>query len=175
MILFGFHAGLRLQDAANLLWENFDSERGTVTFRERKTANRKRVTNPTTTIVLHHDILNWLGLQTHGVGKARIFPSLYGKKPGSAGGLSNQFSALMCKAKIAVETGRKAKGKGRTFRKLGFHSLRHSMISNLANADVSADVRMAMSGHSSDEIHRRYVHLDDNGQREAVKRIPSLM
>lgn len=176
MILFGYHAGLRLQDAANLTWENIDLESQRVTFRERKTANRKRVANPVTTIVLHNDVVEWLSnLNANDNPKSPIFPSLMGIQSGSARGLSNMFNDIMLAAKIEVKTGRKAGGKGRTFRKLGFHSLRHSMISNLANADVSADVRMAMSGHSSDEIHRRYVHLDDNGQREAVKRIPSLM
>ncbi len=175
MIFLGYHAGIRLNDAANLRWENIDLDAGTVTFLEQKTAGRKRVANPTTTVVLHPDILNWLKARPQGVGKAPLFPTLTGKKSGSAGGLSNQFKELMEQARIPIELGRNAKGKGRTFRKLGFHSLRHSMISNLANAGVSADVRMAMSGHSSDDIHRRYVHMDDKGQREAVKRIPSLM
>jgi integrase len=174
MILFGYFAGIRLNDAANLLWENIDLESGTVTFLEQKTAGRKRKANPSTSIVLHSDILAWLRDQPEGIAKAPLFPNLAGKGSGSAGGLSNSFNVIMDATDIIVATGRKATGKGRTFRKLGFHSLRHSMISSLANVDVSADVRQAMAGHSSDDIHRRYVHLDVSAQRVAVERMPSL-
>ena len=65
-------------------------------------------------------------------------------------------------------------GKGRTFRALGFHSFRHAFISRLANADVPADVRKSLTGHSSDEVHRRYVHLDTSTQRRAIDGLPSL-
>lgn len=174
MILFGFFAGIRLNDAANLLWENIDLKEQTVTFLEQKTAGRKRRENPVTAVVLHPDIIGWLKARPAGIAKAPLFPSLVGKKSGSAGGLSNAFNLIMDATDIVVATGRKATGKGRTFRKLGFHSLRHSMISNLANVDVSADVRQAMAGHSSDDIHRRYVHLDVSAQRAAVKRISSI-
>ena len=42
MILFGFHAGLRLTDCANITWANIDTVRYTVTFRPKKTAARKK-------------------------------------------------------------------------------------------------------------------------------------
>ena len=42
-------------------------------------------------------------------------------------------------------------GKGRQFKTLGFHSLRHTFVSELANASVHVDVRRQISGHS-DEI-----------------------
>ena len=42
---------------------------------------------------------------------------------------------------------------------LGFHSLRHTFVSELANADVPADVRRQISGHSDEKIHERYTHL----------------
>jgi len=42
------------------------------------------------------------------------------------------------------------------------------MISRFANASISADVRRAMAGHSSDEQHRKYVHLNIDTQRTAV-------
>lgn len=175
MVLMGYHAGLRLNDAANLLWENIDLDEGTVTFMEMKTSRRKRTANPETTIVLHHDILEWTKTYPVGVGKAPVFPCLAGRTSGSAAGLSNQFRDLMKKARIDVQKGRQAKGKGRTFNRLGYHSLRHSMISNLANAGVSADVRKSISGHSSDEIHRRYVHLNLSTQKAAVDKLPSVL
>lgn len=175
MILFGYHCGIRLNDAANLCWENLSLKESTVTFLEQKTARRKRKKDKGTTIVLHPDIIGWLRSQPTGIGKAPVFLSLVGRKSGSAGGLSNMFSDLMVEAKIASGLGEKLKGKGRRFRKYGFHSFRHTMISNLANAEVSADVRMAMSGHSTEDIHQRYVHLNLEGQRKAVGRMASVL
>jgi integrase len=64
---------------------------------------------------------------------APLFPSLYRKTSGSHGGLSNGFSRLMKLAGIRTPLGPEKRGKGRQFKALGFHSLRHSFISRLAN------------------------------------------
>lgn len=37
-----------------------------------------------------------------------------------------------------------------------FHSLRHSFASWLAEADVHADVRQKLTGHSSASVHAKY-------------------
>ena len=115
------------------------------------------------------------GLQAGDDFRAPLFPSLHGRKPGSSGGLSNAFNQLMARAGIRAPMGEKKTGKGRQFRQLGFHDLRHTMISNFANADIPADVRKEIAGHSSDEIHRRYVHLDLSAQRRALERIGSIL
>jgi len=103
-----------------------------------------------------------------------IFPTLFGKPSGSHGGLSNAFARLMKVAAIQVPLGVAKKGKGRQFRTLGYHSLRHSFISRLANSEVPADVRKQIVGHSSDDIHRRYVHLELALQAKAIANLPSL-
>jgi integrase len=176
MILFGFHAGLRLNDASRLTWENIDLDEGMLRFAEQKTAHRKRRGDPETQVPLHPDLLAWLKAQPAGIGSAPLFPTLHQFKTGSAGGLSSTFGRLMKEAGIAVPLAKKkASGKGRTFRKLGFHSLRHAFISRLSNQEVSADVRKALAGHSSDEIHRRYVHLDPQLQREAIGKLASVL
>jgi integrase len=173
MILFGYYTGIRIHDAANLTWGNIDLDAHTLTFAESKTARRKRG-NKQTTVYLHPEVLAWLGQQRKGIAKSPLFPTLKGKASGTTMGLSVQFAKLMKACSIAVPMGEKKKGKGRQLRKLSFHSLRHTFISRLANAEVSADVRMAMSGHSSDDIHRRYVHLDLSAQKAAVAKLPTL-
>lgn len=176
MILCGIHAGLRLNDASRLTWGNIDLEEGMLRFEEQKTAHRKRRGDPETQVPLHPDLLAWLKAQPAGIGSAPLFPTLHKSKTGSAGGLSSTFGRLMKEAGIAVPLAKKkATGKGRTFRKLGFHSLRHAFISRLSNQEVSADVRKALAGHSSDEIHRRYVHLDPQLQREAIGKLASVL
>ena len=176
MILFGYHAGLRLNDAANLTWLNIDLAGRIVTFRDQKTSARKRKSKKDTVVFLHSDVIAYLEKSpTSDDPKAPLFPSLFGKPSGSHGGLSNAFTRVMKSAGIRVPLGIEKKGKGRQFKQLGFHSLRHTLISNLANADISADVRKEIAGHSSDEIHRRYVHLDTSTQRRAIEKIGTVL
>jgi integrase len=176
MILFGFHAGLRLSDCAGLTWANIDTVRHTVTSRAQKTAARKKSAEKETTVALHLDIVSYLdALATNDNPIAPLFPSLHGKPSGSHGGLSNAFTRLMQVSQIRVPVGLKKEGKGRQFRALGFHSLRHSFVSRLANAEVSADVRKQIVGHSSDEIHQRYVHLELALQKSALSKLDSIL
>ena len=176
MILFGYHTGIRLHDAANLTWQNIDLAGRTLTFRDQKTSARKRRSKKDTIVFLHSDVIAYLEkLPASDDPAAPLFPSLYGKPSGSHGGLSNAFGRLMGAARVRSPRGADKQGKGRRFSALSFHSLRHTLISNLANADISADVRKEIAGHSSDEIHRRYVHLDTSTQRRAIERVGSLL
>lgn len=167
MILFGAHTGIRLADAAHLTWKNVELESLTLKFIPTKT--RKQLV-----IFMHEELVEWLKTQPRGIGKAPVFPTLVHHKTGSAGGLSNAFSAIMQKAKIVIPQGEERTGKGRTFRSKGFHSMRHTMVSRMANADTSPDVRRAIAGHASDEAHRRYSHLNIDTQRRAVEKMPSI-
>lgn len=176
MILFGYHTGIRLNDAANLTWQNIDLAARTVTFRDQKTSARKQRSKRDTTVFLHSDVIAYLEqLPTSDDPTAPLFPSLYGKPSGSHGGLSNAFNRLMNAARVRSPLGVEKRGKGRRFSALSFHSLRHTLISNLANAEISADVRKEITGHSSDEIHRRYVHLEISAQQRAIQKIPSVV
>lgn len=176
MILFGYHTGIRLHDAANLTWQNIDLAARTLTFRDQKTSARKRRSKRDTTVFMHADLVAYLeSLPTSDDPAAPLFPSLYGKPSGSHGGLSNAFSRLMITARVRSPLGAAKQGKGRRFSALSFHSFRHTLISNLANADISADVRKEIAGHSSDEVHRRYVHLELTTQRRAIEKLGSIL
>jgi integrase len=175
MVLFAYHTGIRLNDAANLTRQNI--ERGEVLrFREAKTSHRKqRASERDTTVMMAKDMVEYIKSLPIPIKKdAPLFPSLYGKKSGSAGGLSNAFVRLMDKAGIDREQSEERKGKGRRFSALSFHSLRHTMISRLANSDAPEAVRKAMSGHSTDEAHRRYIHQDLEAQKRVVAKAPQI-
>ena len=173
MVLFAVHAGLRLTDSANLTWNNIDLAGRTLTFRAKKTGKR---TKKDTVIALHQDIVNYLdSLPVNDVPGQSLFPSLAGRQSGSHAGLSNTFNRLIQKARIRVPVGAEKEGKGRRFQKLGFHSLRHSFISRLANSEVPVDLRRMLAGHSSDQIHRRYVYLDLSLQEKAIGKLPSVL
>lgn len=186
MILFGAHAGLRLQDAANLTHGSIDRARGCLIYRARKTSHRKRSSVRETVVALHADLVRWLADVLPADAAAPLFPSLTGRVSGggvegSECGLSLGFTKVMKAAGITSSAAREAlpaaegKTKGRSVQRLGFHSLRHTFVTRLSRADVSADVRREMAGHGSDEIHRRYLHLDLGDQRAAMERLGSLL
>jgi integrase len=54
-----------------------------------------------------------------------------------------------------------------------FHSLRHSFASWLAEADIHADVRKKLTGHSTAASHAIYTHHDTSLQR-AIDTLPQL-
>ena len=176
-ILFGFHAGLRLRDATELNWSNVDLEKRQLTFKPRKTRSRN---GAATVLCLHRDIVTYLAEEAatdNDDPNAPLFPSLCGLGTGGTHGLSAQFANLMDKAGIDVPLGieKKDKGKGRRFRKLSFHALRHSFVSRLANAEVSSDVRKKFVGHSSDRVHDGYTHLDTSLQAAAMEKLSSVL
>lgn len=176
MILLGYHTGIRLSDAANLTWANIDLLNRTLVFRARKTAGRIRTGQKDSVVYMHQDLVTYFeSLPGSDDPNAPIFPSLYRKTAGSHGGLSNAFGRLMGLAGIRTPLGPEKRGEGRQFRALSFHGLRHSFISRLANSEVAADVRKQIVGHSSDDVHRRYVHLDLSLQAKAIANLPSLL
>jgi integrase len=81
----------------------------------------------------------------------------------------------MDKAGIDVPLGKAKSDKGRRFRKLSFHALRHSFVSRLADAEVSPDVRKKFVGHSSDRVHDGYTHLDISLQAAAMEKLSSVL
>ena len=67
---------------------------------------------------------------------------------------------------------RKKGSAGRTTSSLGFHSLRHSFNSALANLGVAQEVRQKLTGHASAEQNRRYTHAEISVLRSAVDLLP---
>lgn len=170
MILLGAWCGLRIADAANLTWASVNLRDQLLSFQPAKTRNKQAAP---LILAMSPELVEHLSTLTPGVGKAPLFPSLHGRKPGSHGGLSNEFSRLMGRAGVMVRKGREKKGAGRQFNSKGFHSFRHTMISRMANANTPPDVRRSMVGHSSDAIHRKYVHLNLETQRKALAALPA--
>ncbi len=176
MILLGFHTGIRLHDAANLTWENLDLQENVLRFEAEKTSRRAKRCDRETIIYVHLDLIKYfLDLPAGDEPSQPLFPTLSGLTSGSHGGLSNRFGRLMREAKIDAEPGDKKSGKGRQFNALSFHSMRHTFISNLANAGVSLDVRKKVVEQSSDEIHQRYTHLDVSVQKQAIEQMDSVL
>ena len=94
MILFALYTGLRLQDVANLTWENLDLQRKELTVCTGKTG--RMVIIPITKPLLSH-------IESLNAGddpKMALCPNLKGKQ---SSWLSNQFYQLMASAKLVPE------------------------------------------------------------------------
>ena len=98
-----------------------------------------------------------------------LCPEHFGKKPGGKHGLSEGFKRIVRRAGLDLM---EVKGKGtRNFNRRTFHSLRHSFSSALANAGVSEEIRMKLTGHRSSDIHRKYTHMNTALLKEAIHKI----
>jgi integrase len=56
------------------------------------------------------------------------------------------------------------------FSKRSFHALRHSFTSAPANQNVSSELRMKLTGHSTEGEHKKYTHHEMDNLRAAVEK-----
>lgn len=178
VILFGYAAGLRLGDAARLRWSNVELAGNVplLRFHPQKTSRAGAKRKPLEVPIVPDLEAYLLALPTpSGQSDAPLFPKLSRKTVEGRIGLSNTFTALLTKAGIDNEPLSKGRGeKGRTVWRLSFHSLRHSFVTQLANAGVAKEIRMKLAGHTSN-AHDRYTHLEAQTLRAALKDFPSLL
>jgi integrase len=178
MILFGACHGLRIKDASRLTWENIDEKVQVLRFVAQKTSHQRR--GRPEVYPLHPDILVYIEQAKLRLGsqpKGPLFPSLSNRPTGGVGGLSIMFrERVMAEAGIHAEeeSEPRMKGKGRRFFSLGFHSFRHTAISEQANLGISKEIRMKLSGHKS-EVHERYTHHEIEVLRKEIEKVPSFL
>ena len=130
--------------------------------------NSKRITMP-----IHPDLYEAI-LALPVASKAPstpLFPDWVESTSAGRNGLSIQFNELVAKAGIDP-LALKKKGQ-RTFQAKTFHSLRHTFVTQMAENNVSMELRKELAGHDSD-VHRRYTHYSTETFRKAIDSIPSL-
>lgn len=177
VILFGAYTGARLGDCANMVWKSVDLKSGVVSFVPAKTSRKKKRLE----VPLHARLKAFLkDHRKTSTGDGPIFPSLHGKTSSGNTGLSVAFAAIMDAARIDRPTGRVSeRNKGgkvirRSIRTKSFHSLRHTLTSNLANLDVPEEIRRKIVGHDTADMHAKYTHTETATLARAIERLPSL-
>jgi len=167
VILTAYLTGARLQDVCNMTWNAVDLPGRVIVYTSRKTGKK-------TVVPLHPELETYLlDRDSPDKGEAFLFSKLAGCGASGWHGLSLQFAKIMAKAKITGEVLYQRQGeRGRTVNSLSFHSLRHSFNSAMANAGVSQELRMKLTGHADGATNALYSHHDLEPLRKAVESIP---
>lgn len=157
-MMIGLYTGLRQGDAVSLKWDNVDFAKGVITYRPSKTRRH----NITVTIPLHKTLSDWLS--AHRNGSEYVTPLRVGKvgKVSLAEG-DLTFNQILTKAEVVPTSARD---------KLSFHCFRHTFATRLAEAGVSEEVRMKLTGHTSAVNHAIYTH-DEKSARAAIDALPT--
>jgi integrase len=164
LILLAYYTGARLSDCCRMTWA--DTDLSTITYTQAKTGEK-------VTVPIHPDLAAHLN-KLAGTDKPEVFimPHMAGLKPGGRHGLSEGFKHIMRNAGLDME---KVKSAGiRQLSRRTFHALRHSFTSALANQGVSPELRMKLTGHKTESVHRGYTHHELEKLRAAIEKIPSL-
>jgi len=166
MILLAYFTGARLSDCCRMEWEGVDLSAGTLTFIQVKTLAR-------ITVPLHLDLLAYLeGLAGTDTAQPFISPHMADLKSGGRHGLSEGFKRIVRNAGLDLQT---VQGRGtRKISRRTFHALRHSFNSALANAGVSQELRMKLSGHKTAAVNSGYTHHELKTLADAVAKMPGL-
>lgn len=183
-ILVGAFTGLRLADIAKLTWGAVDLSVGAIKLIPSKTKRKKREV----LIPLHSDLKAFF--ESHPIADdptAPVFPTLVKKSVSGQTGLSLTFASIMDLVGVSRGETRKAQvtlnkagnvtkkvSAGRTVHARGFHSLRHTFTSWLANADVPEELRMKMTGHTDSGVHQIYSHHEVETLARAIDKVPGL-
>ena len=163
LIILGYFIGARLCDCVQMKWENVFPEEGFISYQQQKTG--KKVTVP-----MHFHVIEHLKYMATFGTTGFLCPKLAAKGSGGKHGLSEGFNRIVIKAGLDPMT---VQGKGkRKFSRRTFQSLRHSFNSAMANAGVSDEIRMKLTGHASKKMNERYTHLQLATLKNAVTAMP---
>jgi integrase len=166
LILMAYFTGARLSDCCKMQWEDVDLTAAKLTYTQGKTGAKLEAP-------IHADLLAHLNTLAGNDTPARfVTPHMAELKPGGRHGLSEGFKRIMRKAGLDLQT---VQGMGkRMISKRTFHALRHSFTSALANQDVSPELRMKLTGHKTESVHRNYTHHDWQNLQGAMAKMPGL-
>ncbi len=166
LILLAYYTGQRLMDCAHLKWSSVNLGTGVLSFTQEKT-------DAAVEIPMHSDLREHLeGLASTDSTDEFVMPGMSRESGSGQNGLSSKFKRIARSAGVDIQT---VQGSGtRKLSRRTFHALRHSFTSALANAGVSEEIRMKLTGHKSKAVHRTYTHHEIATLRNAVGMVPSI-
>lgn len=152
--------GQRLGDIATLKWESINFQKKVIHIRTSKTG--KHITAP---------LMPMLEIVLKSLQKPNqeyVFPSVAQQYARSKGSLSIQFTALLRTYGIIDYQKEQTKGDRRTVSSKSFHSIRHTVVSQMrCNPAISADLSREIVGHDSESIERNYFKAPTQAKLDA--------
>jgi integrase len=153
LLVFACQTGARRSEMMRSRVEDIDFEAGEVLIRERKKDHSKAETTRRVpmTPVLREALTEWLTIHPGG-------PVTFCKTAGEE--LSPQMMHHYLRWTVD-------KSNWKVIR--GWHTFRHSFISNLASKGISERIIMELAGHLNPETTRRYAHLIPSTMSDAIQ------
>lgn len=163
LLMVGAYTGLRISDAATLRWESVSPDMATIALTPGKTAHSSGMA---VTIPVHPALRACLG--RHG-GAGYVMPAMAAKTPS---GRCDAVQRHLRRCGIATNERRG----GYRFRVAvyGFHSLRATFVTRLANLGMPLAQIQGMVGHVSPRMTMHYYRADAEAARGALERLPAL-
>jgi integrase len=143
--LLSLFSGMRLGECVNLLWNDIDFERGTITIRDSKNGSSR-------VVFMHPRVKETFLIRPRASARVfRILPHSLGtkfRKVIDSLGLNDGIDAVR--------------------QRVVFHTLRHTFCSWQAEMGTSIQVIKELAGHKTLSMTMRYAHLSDQTLRAAV-------
>lgn len=146
----GYHCGTRLGTLRELTWDQVDLDASEIRIRAEQTKQAKPQTIP-----IYGDMTRWLRIQW--ADHCENWPDVpfvfhFGKRP--IGAHLKGWSEACERAGLPD---------------LHFHDLRRPAVRNMTRAGVSQNVAMAISGHQTTSMYRRYDTIDSRDLADAAR------
>lgn len=183
LFIFGWYTGMRLGDAVNANWSggpakmviDIDGLKPIISYIPQKT--KRHADGKRTMIGVHPDLLAVLSAVPAESRRGYLFPKLADHYKRNAPQFSRRVQAVFTKAKIKTRDAswKKAHRGERARIDVGFHSFRHSYVSNQLNQGTALSLVQAQVGHSNPEMTSHYYHADADAIANAAAVIPSIL
>lgn len=146
-MMLALYTGQRMSDVLKMTWGDIDGSE--VKVKQDKTEARVRV-------YLHPDLVVYLGTLKKGPGRIAVNSR---KQPWTVDGFKSSWSAF--------------KGETAELEGYVFHGLRHTAASRLYEAGCSVEQIMAITGHKTERMVRRYIQGASQAvvAREAIRKL----
>ncbi len=161
LFALGAFTGMRMSDCARVRWTDFDQTGGTITVRPEKTV---RSSGKIVSIPVHPSLAKALGQRKkHGF----VMPGLAALPEWR---LSEEVMRHF--ASCGFSESEKPKGYRHAVATVGFHSLRSTFITEMANVGAPMAMVQAIVGHMSPEMSMHYYRANAEAARAKVAALP---
>ncbi len=152
MFSFAAYTGARRSELVRSERDDWDFEAGSVSIRQKKADTSKTFTRRN--VPIHPDL-------------ADVMKKWFEEQPGGRWTIATE-DGLPIDPKAATKYFRRTLEGGKWSVLRGWHVFRHSLASNMASAQVDQRIINEILGHHTDEMERRYRHLQPREQAHAL-------